>query len=107
MGKDPLDVAFDADGNMWVSSYGEHEIHKFDSAGNHKGTQADAGNGISKPWGLDFGPDGNLYIANRCNRKILKMELPGGNITEFASSFLPANPGVFTSSAEDSIQDLE
>ena len=105
MGKDPMDVEFDADGNMWTGSWSESEIHKFTN-GVHQGTQVDSSQGPSKVWGLDFGPDGALYFTSRGNRKIMRLDTNTMSVTEFGDSFLPASSGEFTSAAEDSIQDI-
>lgn len=62
-----------ANGDAWVTNgYGSSHIHRYDRAGNYLATiNGEEGAGrFSCPHGIAFGPDGNLWIADRSNARI-------------------------------------
>ena len=69
--------------NIYVSSYNEDNIYKFDSSG-IKSTFA---SGLDGPTGLAFDSSGYLYVADYKDMgRIMKLDL-SGNMSTFASGF--------------------
>ncbi len=61
----PYDVAFGADGNVYVSCPASDGIHRFDATGFPLGFFVTGGSGgLVTPRGLAFGPGGNLFVAS-------------------------------------------
>jgi RHS repeat-associated protein len=89
------DVAVDADGTIYFV-YG-HAVWKLDDDGleavagspGRRGYSGDGGPAINArfnyPIGLDIGPDGSLYIADRSNNMVRRIG-PDGIITRFAGT---------------------
>jgi len=72
---EPTDVAFDAQGNIFVSDgYQNSTVHKFDKDGNivkEVGTKRGSGQGeFSTPHGIAVDNQGNVYVADRSNNRI-------------------------------------
>jgi hypothetical protein len=80
----PCQIDVDADGNVYVADRGNHCIRKITSngevstyAGTNESGMADgflADARFNSPEGLQFGPDGALYIADYGNNRIRKIE---------------------------------
>jgi uncharacterized repeat protein (TIGR01451 family) len=84
----PQDVAFDADGNLYLSEAGRHRIRKVDAegiittfAGTTGGFSGDGGAATSAqlyvPSGIVFDPSGNLFIADTFNNRVRKVDAHG------------------------------
>ena len=54
-------ISVDSDGNVYVASVGGGCIVKFD---NDLGNETRITESIGKPWGVSFGTDGTMYVAN-------------------------------------------
>ena len=104
----PRAVAFDSSGNLWVSDSGNHRILRFAASvlnsqttpaadtvigqkdfysnlANQGGTVSNAG--LNTPSGLAFDSQGNLYVADYLNTRVLRFAIPappGGNTTASA-----------------------
>jgi uncharacterized protein (TIGR03437 family) len=104
----PRAVAFDSSGNLWVSDSGNHRILRFAASvlnsqttpaadtvigqkdfysnlANQGGTVSNAG--LNTPSGLAFDSQGNLYVADYLNTRVLRFAVPappGGNTTASA-----------------------
>jgi streptogramin lyase len=108
----PFDVAFDKAGNLYFSDTFNHRIRKVDAktgvittvAGNgKKGFAGDGGKAtdasLNEPYGLELDADGNLYIVDRLNFCVRKVDAKGvittvagtGGKKGFAGDGGPAN----------------
>ena len=87
----PRDMVIDSQGTLWISEYNNHRVLRFDDAASKtNGAAADgvlgqadftsgsanrggspAANTLNSPDGLTIDPDGNLYLADRANHRIL------------------------------------
>ena len=88
--RQPTDVAWDADGNIYISDTRNHRIRRIDAssgvistfAGN--GTAGSSGDGgpaasaqLNAPNGIAFDSAGNLFIADYGNRRIRRVSKDG------------------------------
>lgn len=95
----PFDVAFDRAGNLHVSDTFNHRVRKVDAktgtittvAGN--GTKGFAGDGgkatdasLNEPYGIELDADGNLFIVDRLNSCIRRVDAKTGVITTVAGT---------------------
>jgi sugar lactone lactonase YvrE len=93
----PIDVAFDALGNMYVAELTNRRVRRIDVAGN---IATVAGNGqtgyqgdgvlatqtaVPSPYGISLDAQGNLYIADFSNRRVRRVSSQGV-ITTFAGT---------------------
>jgi|GEM_PF-969054 len=93
----PAGITFDSSGNMYIVDQGNNCIRKVDSAGNIStvagtGTAGYSGDGgpatsaqLSYPSGLTFDSSGNMYIADKSNNRIRKVDT-SGNISTVAGT---------------------
>ena len=58
----PHGVAIDKQGQIYIADRGNSRIQVFDGDG--KFLKAWKSDGIGRPWGLDIGPDGSLFVAD-------------------------------------------
>jgi subtilisin family serine protease/sugar lactone lactonase YvrE len=108
----PRGVALDGAGNVYVADTGNNEIRKVSPAGvvttlagsSSNGSTDGTGKAASfwNPSGVAVDVLGNVYVADRGNNRIRKVN-PAGVVTTVASSgnnFLPASAGTATSFAD-------
>lgn len=94
----PRGLAFDADDNLYFADTSNQRVRRVDRitgvittvAGNDvEGFTGDGGPAINaqfdSPRGLDFDPDGNLYVADTLNHRIRRIA-PDGTISTFAGN---------------------
>jgi sugar lactone lactonase YvrE len=109
---DPSGVAVDPEGNVYVSDAGSHTIRRVGVAGeltviagtgkpgyrDGKGTQA----AFEYPYGIAFGTDGTLFVADSGNHRIRTIS-PAGDVKTLAGNGTPgfrdgsANSAMFNS----------
>lgn len=95
----PFDVAYDAAGNLYFSDTGNHAIRKVDavsgkiSAVAGSGRKGDSGEGgpataaeLDEPYGIVLDRSGNLYFADRLNRKVKRVDAGSGAISTVAGT---------------------
>ncbi len=85
-----LDVG--PDNNLYVSvvSPFTSRVHRYTSDGASMGSFA-AGSGLAQPWGLDFGEDGHLYVADSANDRVMQIDGASGGILN--PNFIPSGSG--------------
>ncbi len=82
--RNPLGVAVDESGNIYVAEYGNHRIQKFDSEGNllaRWGTRGPGDGQFDHPRGVAVDGSGNVYVADTGNNRIQKFDSGGGFLT--------------------------
>lgn len=95
----PFDVCFDRAGNLFFSDTFNNRIRRVDAvsgvistiAGNgDKGYSGDGGPAVAaaldEPYGVVIDRDGNLYIADRLNRRVRRIDAASGVITTLAGT---------------------
>src|SRR5438270_1805500 len=95
----PFDVAFDRAGNFYFSDTFNHRIRRVDArsggittiAGNGEpGYSGDGGPAmrasLNEPYGIAIDRAGNLYVADRLNRRVRRIEAATGIITTLAGT---------------------
>jgi streptogramin lyase len=95
----PFDVAFDRVGNLYFSDTNNHRVRKVDAktgiistvAGNRKkGFAGDGGPAtaasLNEPYGIELDADGNLYLVDRLNFCIRKVDAKTGVISTIAGT---------------------
>ena len=93
----PFGVAFDREGNLYIADTGNHRVRRVDAksgvirtvAGSgKKGFSGDGGPAsdamLNEPYGLAVDDAGHLYIADRLNHRIRRVDLRSGTIATVA-----------------------
>jgi cytochrome c peroxidase/sugar lactone lactonase YvrE len=102
----PLGLATDMDGNLFIADFANHRIRKVDArsrsittvAGNgEKGFSGDGGPAtaarLRNPYNLTVDATGNLYLADAENHRIRKVDATTGIITTIAGNGSPGFAG--------------
>ena len=95
----PFDVAFDTGGNLYFSDTFNNRIRRVDArsgvistiAGNgDKGFAGDGGPAaeasLNEPYGIALDRAGNIYVADRLNRRVRRVDAASGIITTLAGT---------------------
>jgi DNA-binding beta-propeller fold protein YncE len=95
----PFDVAFDGAGNLYFSDTFNHRIRRVDArtgvistvAGNGEARYSGDGGPatsaeLNEPYGIVLDQAGNLYIADRLNRRVRRVDAVTGIITTLAGT---------------------
>ena len=100
----PAALRFDSNNNAYIADMYNHRIRKVDGNGiittfagtGEAGYSGDGGAATSAklhyPTGIDFDASGNMYIADRDNHRIRKVDT-NGNISTIAGTGEPGNSG--------------
>ena len=103
----PVDLLFDADGTLLVTSSGTDEVLRYGTDGSPAGAFVAAGaGGLDGPDGISFGAGGQLYVASAENDAVLRYDGTSGT---FLDTLVPPGSGGLTSPADilfDSAGDL-
>ena len=85
-----------ATADLLVSSSATHEVLAYDEiSGASQGVFVSAlSGGLTNPWGLTYGPDGNLYVGSRGNGAVLRYN---GTTGAFIDAFVAPSGGLFPS----------
>src|SRR5947207_5163353 len=95
----PFDVAFDRAGNLYFSDTFNHRIRRVDArsgvittiAGNGEaGFGGDGGPAarasLNEPYGIAIDTPGNIFVADRLNRRVRRVDAANGTITTLAGT---------------------
>lgn len=95
----PFDVAFDAAGNLYFSDTFNHRIRRVDAASGLISTVAGTGEAgysgdggpatraaLNEPYGVIVDRAGNLYTADRLNRRVRRIDAATGVVTTLAGT---------------------
>jgi len=95
----PFDVAFDSTGNLFFSDTFNHRIRRVDArigtittvAGNGEaGYVGDGGPAVraslNEPYGIAIDPAGNIFVADRLNRRVRRIDAASGVIATLAGT---------------------
>lgn len=107
IGTGPSGIATDKDGNVYVADTWNHRIQKFDNNGKFLAkwggfvNTADAAGAADKdkntkfygPRGVAMGPDGNLYVTDTGNKRVLIFDTTGKFVREISSGQAPDKKG--------------
>ncbi|MEO8868756.1 MAG: T9SS type A sorting domain-containing protein [Bacteroidia bacterium] len=100
----PVDIVFDASGNLYISDYNNNRVRKINTSGVITTIAGNGNNGYSgdgaaatlaklyEPSGLAFDATGNLYIADEQNNVIRKINT-AGIISTYAGNGFGAGMG--------------
>jgi sugar lactone lactonase YvrE len=93
----PFDVAFDRVGNLFFSDTFNHRIRRIEARSGVISTVAGSGEAgyggddgpavqaaLNEPYGIVLDRAGNLYIADRLNRRVRRVDAASGIITTLA-----------------------
>jgi sugar lactone lactonase YvrE len=102
----PFDAAFDQAGNLYFSDTGNHKIRKRDARTQQVATIAGTGeagfsgdNGpstkarLNEPYGVTTDADGNVFFADRLNRRVRRIDAKSGLITTVAGTGAAVSSG--------------
>jgi len=101
--KEPSDVAFDSDGNIYVADAGNFRVAKFNSFGepiSSWGTKGEQVGEFNFPHSLVVGKNNRLFVTDRENGRVQVFDLDGQFIEQWKNI---GNPYILTISDDDLI----
>jgi sugar lactone lactonase YvrE len=104
VGTGPGGLAVDAEGNVYVADTWNHRIQKFNSEGQFTDTwgsfisladatmigELDANSRFYGPRGVAIGPDGNVYVTDTGNKRVLIFDKEGSYLRQIESGLTEA-----------------
>lgn len=85
----PKGVAFDSDGNIYVTDSGNDRIQKFDSDGVFVLEWGSTGSGdgeLETPFGIAVDSDDHIYVVDTANRRVQKFDTGGVYVSQWGSN---------------------
>lgn len=82
------ELAFDAQGNLYVTDPGNNRVQKFDSQGNYLSQFGSRGTGngqFNTPLGIAIDASGNIYVADAGNNRVEKFDASGNYLNQFGA----------------------
>jgi sugar lactone lactonase YvrE len=76
----PVSVAIDAEGDVWVADKGNHRIEEFSSTGEYLSKFGSAGGGegqLSQAEGIAIDPQGDIWVADTYNGRVQEFNQAG------------------------------
>lgn len=83
-----IELAFDAQGNIYVTDPGNNRVQKFDSQGNYLSQFGSLGTGngqFNSPAGIAIDASGNVYVTDAGNARVEKFDTNGNYLGQFGS----------------------
>jgi sugar lactone lactonase YvrE len=84
----PMGIALDATGNIYVCDFNNHRIQQFNGTGGYIrsfGSQGFGNGYFSNPMGIAIDATGNIYVCDAFNHRIQKFTSAGAYISQFGS----------------------
>jgi DNA-binding beta-propeller fold protein YncE len=81
---DPIGVAVDSSGNVYIADYGDNAVKEWTVSNNAVATLVSSG--LNKPEGVAVDASGNVYIANTGNQAIVEWTPSNSNVTTWVPS---------------------
>lgn len=76
---EPKDLAFDAQGRLYVASHLSDQVLRYDGqTGEFLDVAVDAQSSVKRPFGLAFGPDGDLFVSSRAQGIVGRYRISSG-----------------------------
>jgi tripartite motif-containing protein 71 len=98
----PRGLALDPFGNVWVADHENRRVQKFDregrfllkvGTGGGDGSAGGGPDGFNAPRSLSSDPQGNIYVADDANHRIVKLANDGTYIRDYGGPWNNAGPG--------------
>jgi sugar lactone lactonase YvrE len=83
--KEPLNIAFTAGGNLWVTDSGNDRIQEFNQKGEYLAKFGSEGTGqgqFVEPWGIAISSAGNIWVSDARYYRVEEFNSSGGFIRE-------------------------
>jgi len=84
--KEPHNIAFDAQGNMWVSDSGNNRLEEFNKENKYERKLGSEGSGngqLKDPQGVTIDSKGNIWVADIVNNRIQEFNEKREYVTQF------------------------
>ncbi len=82
----PRDIAFDGQGNLWVTDTGHKRIQVYSPRGEFVRTIGSEGNGpgqFNEPVGISIASDGTVFVADMYNQRVVMLDSAGTFVGSF------------------------
>ncbi len=81
----PVGIACDSSGNVYVVDQGNSRVEVFDANGNYLNQWSGSGGGFSSPYGIAVSAAGNVYVVDGFNNRIQEFTTAGAFVTMWGS----------------------